>query len=145
MGQTFKKYPIYEVALSLEDCAPHTGGTKERKLAGDIVAFRKPAEAIGLKEMKNFLWLRVEGLEENEMPRLVEPVEVGGQYYDKRGYSIPLERLKKVFPSFDIERALNTDEVYQPFLVLDDDGRYTYNHPPLNVHGLIFKKSHGFI
>lgn len=138
MGETNPSYSVFEVALSLEDCTPHTNGTKERKLAGDIIGLRRPGTMIGSAEMHTFLWLRIEGLEENEMVQLTE--NVAG--FDKRRYSIPLDRLKALVPSFDIDRALDPSEMYQPFLLPSVETPYEYvvETRAFNVHGLVFDK-----
>ena len=140
MGYTNPNYPIFEIALSLEDSAPHTGGTKERKLAGDIVAIRRPAQAIGIKEAKTYLWLRVQGLEENNMARLTDSIEG----FDKRRYCIPLERLKEIVPTFDITKALDPNVTYQPFLILDEeDYRFLGSEQPFEIEDILFDKQTG--
>lgn len=150
MGQTNPKYPVFEVVLSLEDADAHTGGTKERKQAGDIIGIRKPLGAIGSGEMHRFLWLWLEGLEENEMTRLTEPLyaipgDDTSQQFDKRRYSIPLARLQAVVPSFNIARALDVTDMYQPFLLPDLESPFPHltTPRPLDVHGLVFDKSVG--
>lgn len=135
MGQTDPKYPIFEVAISCEDCAPHVS---ERKLAGDIIAVRRPGMEIGSGEDKRFLWLRLEGLEENEMAQLVASITG----FDKRRYSIPLDRLKVLWPSFDMNRALDPNDSYQPFILIDGDGPHWFLDitPAFSVHGLVYDK-----
>lgn len=144
MGETNAVYPVCELALSLESCTPLAGG-HERKLAGDIIACRVPGSGIGTAEAHSYLWLRVEGLEENVCARLTDRVEEGGAAFDKRRYCIPLERLQAVVPTFDIARALDPLDLYQPFLVVDEDGPYTFltMTPPLAAEGLIFDKVTG--
>ena len=140
MGYTNPNHPIFELALSLENCAPHTGGTKERKLAGDIVAIRRPAQAIGTKEAKTYLWLRVQGLEENDMARLTDSIEG----FDKRRYCIPLERLKEIVPTFDIAKAMDPNVIYQPFLILDEeDFKFLGSEQPFEIEDILFDKQTG--
>lgn len=149
MGWTSRDYPVAEIALSLEYGGVLASG-HERKIVGDIIAIRKPSAGIGMAEMKRFLWLRVEGLEENEFGTLTMlESEEGGPgedltSYDKRRYCIPLERLKALYPDFDINRALDSDDIYQPFLPVDEDGPALYLTSsvvaPLSVEGLVFDK-----
>lgn len=145
MGQTNPNYPVFEIAISCEHGGTHSGGLKERKCVGDIIAIRRPAQAIGSKEMSRFLWLRVEGLEENEMARLTDPIEQNGETYDKRRYCIPLERLQAIVPSFNVNRAKDLNDKYQPFLNVDEEPPYRFigQHRPLNVRGLVFDKLTG--
>jgi len=147
MGQTNQKYPVFEAALSLEDAAAHTSGTKERKQVGDIIGIRKPLGYVGSGEMHRYLWLWLEGLEENEMARLTDPLSADplnedSQHFDKRRYAIPLERLKSVVPSFNIARALDVADMYQPFLMpdLESPFRHLTSPRPLNANGLVFDK-----
>lgn len=141
MGQTNPAYPIFEIAISCEHGGTHSGGLKERKTVGDIIAIRKPGIGIGLKEMSGYLWLRIEGLEENDMARLIDPIEG----FDKRRYCIPFDRLKAIIPSLDINRAKDLNDKYQPFLSVDHDPPYRFigTTRPLNIHGLIFDKQTG--
>lgn len=147
MGQTNPRYPVMEIALAVEDCASHTGRLRERKRAGDIVAVRQPHYAIGAKERAAYVWLRLEGLEENEMARLADVlVETeDGPVFDKRRYCVPLDRLAEVLPGFDVGRARDTADTYQPFYNLDEEtGTWlALQVPPLDVHGLVFDKLTG--
>jgi len=144
MGQTNRKYPIMEAAISLEDAAPHSGG--ERKLAGDIIALRREGVGeIGKKERHGYLWLRLEGLEENDFTQLTESLEQGGERFDKRRYCIPLNRLERVVPGFSISRAMDPADPYQPFMPVDEDVPHSYldRGPILSVEGLVFDKVTG--
>lgn len=142
MGYTNPRYPVFEIALSCEYGGTHTGGLMERKVHGDIIAMRPPSTAVGSGEMSRFLWLRIEGLEENEMAKLADLLVVNEQIFDKRRYCIPLDRLKAVVPSFDIARAKDSADKYQPFLGVDEETpfRFVRDHRPLNVHGLVYDK-----
>ena len=141
MGQTNPNYTVFEIAISCEYGGVHTNGLKERKTVGDIIAVRRPNTAIGRLEMSGYIWLRVEGLEENEMARLKDPIDG----HDKRRYCIPLDRLLAIAPAFNISRAKDLNDKYQPFLGVDEEPpyRFIYGHRPLNVHGLIFDKQTG--
>jgi len=139
-------YPVMEIAISLISYEPLESG-HERIIEGDIVAVRKPYIGIGNKEAIDFLWLRVEGLEESEFYVLTDIVESpSGEKYDKRRYCIPLEKLEETDSEFDIDIALTPDTIYQPFLILDEDN-YTFiledGHLPLQVSGLIYDKVTG--
>ena len=141
MGQTNRQYPVFEIALSCEHGGTHTGGTKERKCIGDIIALRRPATAVGSAEMSSYLWLRIEGLEENDMARLTDPIDG----FDKRRYCIPFGRLAAIAPDFNVARAKDLNDKYQPFLNVDEETpfRFLTARRALNVHGLIFDKQTG--
>lgn len=147
MSETFINYPIREIAISTENSAPLNSG-HERKLEGDIVAVRNVSNGIGSGETKKFIWLRVEGLEKLEMDVLIEPLteEPFETIYDKRRYCIPLERLQKFVPTFDINRAKDATDIYQPFLNIDEDN-FLYlegtESKTLRIEGLVFDKVTG--
>ena len=152
MGQTNRRYPVFEIALSCEDAAPHTAGTKERKQAGDIIALRRFGTEIGAKERHGYLWLRIEGLEENEMARFTDLMTNTGdpdtatRLYDKRRYCIPLARLAQAVPGFSESRARDLTDPYQPFITVDAERPHAYLAAgrPLDVHGLVFDKVTGW-
>lgn len=145
MGQTRRSYSVWEVALSVEDGADHAGG--ERKKVGDIIALRRPGVGIGRLEGQTLLWLRLTGLEDSEMRKLKSQLVVAGvaQRFDKRRYCIPLHRIAQRIPSFDVARALNLSEWYQPFLMADEDPPYQFltTTPAFRVEGLVFDKVRG--
>lgn len=150
MGELNPNYPVMELAISFVSYEELEDG-HERLQQGDIVAVRKPGLGIGIRELQNFLWLRVEGLEENEFAVLTDTVVTSaGVEYDKRRYCIPLERITEVDPDFDISLA-NQDHtvkfpfnIYQPFLLVDYDEGYYFvledGHLPFQASGLIFDK-----
>ena len=153
MGYTNRKYPVREISIA---CINRPDHDNERLCVGDIVTIRKPHHVIGKKEAKSLIWLRVEGLEEIEIGTLVqessglmmdEDKAAVSERFEKRRYFIPLQRLKKIKPDFDIARAMDTNDSYQPFMVVDfaDSGffRYLASDKPLSVHGLIFDKIRG--
>jgi len=141
-------YPVKEIAISLVSYAPLSSG-HERSIEGDIIAVRTPNVGVGREEVENYLWLRVEGLEESEFDRLTDTIEdsTSDIVYDKRRYTIPLERLVEADPGFDINLALDDDRIYQPFLLVDYDTDYTFvledGHLPFQVSGLIYDKVTG--
>ena len=144
MSETDPTYPVMEAAISLEAFADLTSG-HERKQEGDIISIREPVGFIGFKEAETYLWLKLEGLEEDEMNLLIESLYDGGEVYDKRRYLISLDRLKELEPTFDLNRARDVDDLYQPFLTLDEDTHQliTENSQPLQISGLVFDKSIG--
>ena len=138
-------YPTMEIAISLVDYAPLASG-HERVLVGDIIAVRKPDYGIGTKELENFLWLRVEGLEEDEFSKLTDNISdsTSNIIYDKRRYCIPLEKLYELEPTFDIDLATTAGSIYQPFLFVDYESDYSFimenTQLPFQVFGLIYDK-----
>lgn len=144
MGALNPNYPVMEIAISLVNYTPLESG-HERLLVGDIVAVRKPDVGVGRKEVEEYLWLRVEGLEEGELQILVESITTSaGEQFDKRRYGIPLEKIKEIDPDFDVDLALEDDRIYQPFLVVDYDEGYYFiledGQQPFQTSGLIFDK-----
>lgn len=138
MAETIRRYPTVEIALSLQDMAPLASG-HERKQVGDIIDVRKVSSVVGLQEMHKYLWLRVSGLEESDFS-----LNVGIEGFDKRRYCIPLERLQTIAPDFNIEDALDTSTIYQPFILTDKEtGLFMANGPVFDVHGLVFDKVTG--
>ena len=140
MSELNPNYPVMEMAISLVDHAPLESG-HERVLAGDIIAVRYPDIGIGLKEAKAFLWIRVEGLEEHEL-RLLDRSIKG---FDKRRYCIPLEKIKEIRPSFDVDLAMDENIIYQPFLTIDYETDYCFilEEPPFQISGLVYDKLTG--
>lgn len=139
-------YPVMEIAISLVDYAP-LSSNHERVLVGDVVGIGKPSYGIGLKEIDNFLWLRVEGLEEAEFPKLTSSISTSAGTYDKRRYCIPLAKLLELDPTFDVDLAIQAGSKYQPFLFVDDEGDYSFimenGVQPFEVSGLIYDKAIG--
>lgn len=136
MGQTRRRYPVRELALRVFSSAPLASG-HERALMGDVIECRPPGVGLGWMEMSRFLWLRVEGLEENDAGMLHQPREG----WEKRRYQIPLARLAAIVPGFNVARATDLADIYQPFLPVDEEtGRFLEGVavPPLPVEGLIF-------
>lgn len=142
MGQTNKTYPVMEIALSCEYGGTHTNGTKERKCVGDIIAVRKPGLGIGSAEMSRYLWMWLEGLDDDAMSALDSMMIIADVIYDKRRYVIPFERIAAIVPSFNVSRALDLLDKYQPFRGVDEEPpfRFVRDSRPFNVHGLVFDK-----
>ena len=137
-----KIYPVAEVAILTQNRPDHIS---ERAKEGDIITSRKAHYTIGTKERTNYLWLRIEGLEDEFMRQLTDlNFDGNSARYNKRRFSIPLHRLVEVFPSFDINRARDIADEYQPFMILDEDtGRYLVPVKPFQVSGLVFDKTLG--
>lgn len=145
MSLTNPNYPLMEIALSTVSY-PQSESGHERKLAGDIVACRRANIGAGLRELKRYIWMRVEGLEEDDWDALKMPVIDWSikQKYDKRRFCVPLERLSQFDASFDYNKAIDTDLIYQPFCPVDETtGLWLYNPTPINVMGLIYDKETG--
>jgi len=146
MSDINTNYPVMEIALSLVSYTPLESG-HERVIEGDIVAVRNPGTGVGRKEVEEFLWLRIEGLEDSEFDRLTQTVETTAGEFDKRRFCIPLEKLEELDPEFDIDLALEDDRIYQPFLLVDYETDYSFiledGHLPFEVNGLIYDKVTG--
>ncbi len=148
MGETNPTYPVMEIALSMENAPDNVSGT-ERKKIGDIVAIRKPGTHCGSQETKRYLWLRIEGLEENVFAvftqQVFEPTDPEtGLAFDKRRYCIPLGRLQTLYPALNQVRARDPLDFYQPFVTVDsEDFSFVAADPPYQVAGLVFDKATG--
>lgn len=137
MAQFTKSYPVMEIAISCVNSQDHTVGKVRRKM-GEIITVRKPHHVIGMKEAKDFLWLRVEGLEKKQWNILRE--FDSGLY--KRRYCIPFHRLKEVYPPLDLNRVYDRSDSYQPFCIPDfeNDYRYAVTNKPFRTEGLVLDK-----
>jgi len=158
MPQTNKDYGPREAAVLVKGYLPHSFES-ERATEGDIVAMRNLHHGIGFAEMANYLWLRLEGLDRTDMDFLstvgVEPPDAMDRleeidhstilFTDKKRFSIPLARLKLVAPWIDLDRVRDPDDIYQPFIQVDEEtGSYIRGtREPLSVHGLVFDKTLG--
>ena len=112
-----------EIAIALFNSH---GGIEE----GDVVVCRKPLGGIGLKESKQFLWLKADISEElaNELaePQRDEEREI----IKKRRYRIPLNKIvENIDAQFDKLKARDMDYEYQPFLPVDKDMIFTSLEP----------------
>ena len=148
MSETNPSYPTMELAISCETMIDLESG-HERKKPGDIIVVREAGSYIGRREMARYIWLRVEGLEENEFPALMQmEVDPEGSdplaIYDKRRYCIPFSKLAEIDPDFDADRAADPSDVYQPYLVVDaETGLYLIQGTPFDVSGLVYDKHTG--
>ena len=148
MGVTNPNYPTMEIALCMVNAPDNPDGT-ERMKKGDIIAIRKPADFIGSQEGKIFLWLHIDGPEENEFAafaqQVYEPTDPEtGERFDKRRYEVPLGRLQVLYPAFNQSRATDPNDFYQPFLLIDsEDFEIVAADPAYAVSGLVFDKAIG--
>lgn len=148
MPFTYRDYPVREVALAIQDRQPLASG-HERMQTGDIIAIRKPSRGVGKKEASQYLWLRIQGPDTNELDKLKGMLDETGTEddpgieFDKRRYCIPLNRL----PGFvDTARVQDPTDIYQPFLPLDEDSLLYLEgsqRKPFRVEGLVFDKLTG--
>lgn len=162
MPETFRSYQTWEVALFVVDNSPLASG-HERVQEGDIAAIRLPLPHIGTKERFKFLWVRLSGEDDNIMSDLAQPntepadtlnengtFQRGANVFEKRRFCIPFERLNDV-SAFDLARARDTADSYQPFQPIDEDMpidggeglRLGSSRGPLDIRGLVFDKSTG--
>ena len=107
-----------EIAIALFNSH---GGIEE----GDIVVCRKPIGGIGKKEGKQFLWISADISEEfyNFLSRPEKDDDEN--IVKKRKYKIALDEIKKINESFDLVKARDLDDEYQPFLSMDKDNLFT--------------------
>ena len=126
---------MIEIAIAAYD---HPG---KKVKEGDIVAVRPPSRGVGLKEMHDFIWLRVEGYDwHTDAGWLTE--RGNGK---KRKHRIPLTallaRAAGLGVAFDATRVRNPADAYQPFLPVDANG--VFQTPVVTSFpkaGLIFDK-----
>lgn len=105
---------IYELAIQAFDYPE-----PDRAKAGDVIVARPATGKIGKEELTQFIWITMdvvnpvvlEGL--MEFPSDVEGRTIPGKW---RKFSIPLLRLKQLNASFDLKRAADPRDAYQPFV-----------------------------
>jgi hypothetical protein len=145
MPDTYREYPVYDIALVTYSNALTDGGMI-RCQAGDIVAVVRALEAVGLKEVTNFLWIRVQGWDSSLMDRLMDSITDVSQAdffqeseidktitYEKARFCIPLESLARLVPGFSVERATDPTDIYQPFMVIDHGSIVDFGSTYLDV------------
>lgn len=139
MNYAARGYASWEVALALLSKGSLGTGLKDRAQAGDIISIRKPTGFMGVMERKIFLWLLVEGYYSPLISLLGWPTA-----FEKRRHCIPLHRLKQAFPILDIDRCLDPEDSYQPFVMLDrESGQYLAKRKPIRLDGLVFDRVTG--
>lgn len=105
---------IYELAIQAFDYPE-----PDRAKAGDIIVCRPATGSIGKEEMTSLIWLTIDVTNESVLSGLMEfPTDVQGQVIPGswRKFSIPLLRLKQLNASFDLTRAADPKDAYQPFV-----------------------------
>ena len=155
MSEVLRNYQRLLCVLNTQDYGFEGGG--ERSLCGDIIGVRPLIPGIygglGTKQGAVNLILHLEGLDKNEMDQLHLGYDVPFDpennedfvSYDKRRYCIPFKRIKKLHPPFNINRAQDPDDVYQPFVTMDPDPFFEFLANPqlFRVEGLVFDKATG--
>ena len=140
-----------EIALAVSDQAPTPQG-HERRMAGDIIAIRRPHHGIGKKETSEYLWLRIQGPDLSFLATLLQPMTddvdaLTGEVWEKRRYAIPLERLAQIVSRVDLDEVKNPSSFYQPFIGYDENNQLRVipgtESPAIPVEGLIFDKLTG--
>ena len=113
---------IREIAISLFNSH---GGIEE----GDVLECRAPTAGIGGLEAKGVLWFRAD-ISEALAHALKSPLlDSNGIKLMKRRYSIPLEKIAEIDPAFDVVKARDLDNAYQPYLPLGEGMLFTDPDP----------------
>jgi hypothetical protein len=131
---------IKEIAIALFDSH---GGIEE----GDIVQCRKVSDGIGLKEAHGFLWFRADISDQLALVLASTHTDASDNVINKRRFQIPLTQIQAVVdPNFDISRARDINDNYQPYLAIDAGCLFTDPDPQtfeLEGMDLIWDKSTG--
>lgn len=109
---------IYEIAIQAEDYQD-----PRRAQVGDIITIRPARGTMGRKQVNHLIWITVDSPVDLNIADFKSPVFAkDGTMLHKRRFNIngSLDKLKQIMPSFDIEKAKNPRETYQPFLNLDE-------------------------
>lgn len=123
---------IVEVCIAAHDFGP--GRAQE----GDIIAIREPQLHIGLKEGRDFLWFLAD---DSELP---DPALLEGDAPGlKKRFNIPLARLQAKFGQFNLSRARNPDDWYQPFRGTDTGGMHRSEHALFTLRDIMVDKRSG--
>lgn len=108
----------YEVAIQAEDYHD-----PKRAQVGDIITIRPARGTMGRKQLKHLIWITIDSPVDLNPIDFIKPVlDEKGQIIAKKRFSIGsnLSKLKAIMPSFDLSKAANANELYQPFLDLDE-------------------------
>ncbi len=109
---------------------------------GDVVDLRPMGEAagLGLAEVGLVVSVRLAGLEPRDVPGFKAPLPG-----HKKRLNVPLARLQQRRPDFDLARARNPRDAYQPFQPVDSNGLFVEAkaHPALPAAGLVRDKKTG--
>ena len=159
-------FPTYELGIFVDESRADDEDGMTKRQTGDIVVSRPASNGIGLKERFSLIWLRVEGWSKSRFDALdssvfahsqVDPVndksavepEDEEDFIEKFRFCIPLKALKKIRPDFDVDRASDELDPYQPFMIVDegngdeerlDEGLFLVGNRPVDPDGLIFDK-----
>lgn len=128
----------YEIAVQAVDYR-----NPKRAQVGDIITVRQVRGAIGRKEVNHLIWFTVDSpVDLNVRDFRASVRDAKGGVVAKRRFSIgsDLSRLKTIMPSFDLAKAANANEVYQPFLNLDERLGKQQSKQDLPLTGLIVDK-----
>lgn len=88
-----------------------------RAKAGDVIAIRPHRDAIGTKELRQFLMVTMDIADPRILDGLDMPnIDAKGQLVSKRRFQIPLTRLKDLMSSLDLSRVADSRDPYQPFV-----------------------------
>ena len=119
---------IYELAIQAFDYPE-----PDRAKAGDIIVCRPATGSIGKEEMTSLIWLTIDVTNESVLSGLMEfPTDVQGRVIGGawRKFAIPLLRLKQLNASFDLKRAADPMDAYQPFINVDGGRVVVKEHIP---------------
>ncbi len=134
---------IKEIAISLFDSH---GGVEE----GDVIECRDVSNGIGLKEAEGYLWFRADISTSLAEVLKRSHTDIDGNIVNKRRFKIPLQQIKDVIDAdFDINRARDLNDNYQPYLPIDAGCLFTDPDPQtFSLEGLDLiwdKSTEGYI
>lgn len=140
MGWSNPNFPVAQVAITFQG---HSGNVFRKE--GDIAGMRiDEINGFGLRTVKPYIWMRLTGLEENELFNLAIPNTEGieeGIIFNKYRYSTPITKIIEKFPDFDLSFARDINMIYQPFINLDERNHIiTWKHEPFDVRGFVWDK-----
>lgn len=119
---------IYEIAIQAFDYPD-----PDRAKAGDIIVVRPAVGVIGKEEQTGIIWITVDVTNPVVLEGLMEfPTDVQGRVIagSWRKFAIPLLRLKQLNASFDLKRAADPRDAYQPFVQIDGTRMTVKEHIP---------------
>jgi len=131
--ETHKEYLVYRVWLSKFSYTMLESGSKRIK-EGMIVESQSETfngkiisniYGMGTKDIKLFIAIRMRGYDRTIMNALKQENERvidsnNSITYDERRFMVKFEDLKILYPSFDLNRARDLNDPYQPFRITKD-------------------------
>jgi hypothetical protein len=112
---------------------------------GDVILEREPLGRIGAKEARNFVWVLASFPDDVE--HVSARVNASDVILDKARFNLSVGTLQAALPTFDISRARDPNDVYQPFLPVSSraGGSFVFGTPTqtLNLAGRIHDKQLG--